>query len=270
MTSMMKDLKSTVLTIVAISISMSATLVRAANTVTLYEGSYSYSVGGEFTAITSQNYLGYYSSSAENTETVSGKSVTGFQTFCVETGVPFTPQKSYTYTTGLSTAPDSGAAGSGLALSIGAAYLYYEFGTGNLTGYNYNNTATSKTVPYSRLTDAGLLQAAIWYFQGGQTYSGFYGSKGNPAITSDPFYLLAISALGSLANAMSAYTGTSVEILQLWNGTTPAQAQLVLTGNTAPKAPPGKPVPDGGMTVVLLGVVLVGMFMIKSWQRKFV
>jgi hypothetical protein len=260
----MKKITSTVFTVVAVSIALTATMAKAVNTVTLYKGSYSYSVGGEFTAITSQNYLGNYSSSAEQSETMNGKSVTGFQTFCLETGVPFTSGKSYSYTTGLSTAPDGGAAGSGISLSVGAAYLYYEFGTGNLTGYNYANTGKGD----SRVTDAGLLQAAIWWFQGNQTYSGFVGSKGHPSITTDPFYALAISALGSLANAMSAYTGTSVEVMQLFNSNgTPAQAQLVLTGHTTPSAQPSS-VPDGGMTAALLGLGLVGMFAIKSWQRK--
>ena len=254
--------------IVAVSIPMAATVTKAVNTVTLYKGSYSYSVGGEFTAVTSPNNLSYYSSSAERSVNVGGKTVTGFETFCIETGVAFSPGKQYTYTTPSKTAADNGAAGSGLALSVGAAFLYYEFGTGNLTGYNYSNTKISSSNP-SRLSDAGLLQAAIWYFQGEQTYSGFDGSKGNPAITSDPFYLLAISTFGTLANAMVAYTGTAVEIMQLWNGSTPAQAQLVLTG-TQPtwNTPPSRPVPDGGMTAALLGMGLAGMFMVKFWQRR--
>lgn len=264
---MKRYLSSVSITMVVASITLVAAAAKAVNTVTLYQGTYSYDVGGEFTAITSQNYLGNYASSAEQSVTVNGKSLTGFQTFCTETEVGFFPNNSYSYTTGLSTAPDSGAAGSGIPLSVGAAYLYYEFGTGNLAGYNYNNSNISPSNP-SRITDAGLLQAAIWWFQGNQTYSGYDGSGGNPPITSDPFYSLAISALGSLANAMSAYAGTSVEILQLFNGNgDPAQAQLVLTGDVSP-GDKAKSVPDGGATAALLGVSFVGMFMIRFRQRK--
>lgn len=258
---MMKCFRSLVLAVAAVSLSMVATAVKA-NTVKLYKGSYSYSVGGEFTAITSQNFLGngYV---AETEETVHG--VTGFQTFCVETGVPFSPGTQYSYELGSSTASDGGLAGSGIPLSIGAAFLYYEFATGNLTGYNYGNTDISKSNP-SRLTDAGLLQAAIWYFQGKQTYPGFDGSKNEPSITSDPFYILAIDALGgTLADALAANDGTyGVEILQLMNGDHPAQAQLVLT----PPPPPVPRVPDGGTTVMLLGGALAGLQILRRTLRR--
>jgi hypothetical protein len=238
---------------VAACISITAT-VAMANTVTLYQGNYSYSVGGEFTAVTSQNFLGdgYVSS----TEQVAGGQ-TGFQTFCIETGVDFTPGTPYTYTLGNSTAPDSGAAGSGLNLSVGTAYLYYEFATGNLTGYNYANTGLG----LSRNSDAGLLQAAIWALQGGQTYSGY----AVPTISNNSYYAAALAYCNSLGiSATSVYDGSSVDILQLWvnsNDTDPAQNQLVLTGN-------GWSVPDGGMTVMLLGVAIIVMFLFQSLYRK--
>jgi len=41
----------------------------------------------------------------------------------------------------------------------------------------------------------------------------------------------------------------------MWDGTSPAQNQLVL-------------VPDGGMTAGLLGMGLVGMFLVQSRRRK--
>jgi hypothetical protein len=227
--------------------------VAMANTVTLYQGSYSYSVGGEFTAIASPDLLGNgYVLSTE--QAVSGHG-TGFQTFCLETGVTFSPGTQYYYTLGTTTQPLSGGgAGSGLNLTAGAAYLYYEFATGQLAGYNYANSGPG----LSRLDDAGLLQAAIWYLQGNQTYGGYV----TPTISNDPFYALA------LANANSSYL-SYVDVLQMWttdnNGvySGPAQNQLVLTGTR----PPPSPVPDGGMTIVLLGGALAGL---QALRRKLV
>lgn len=236
-----------VLTVMAASMLMAATVVKA-NSVVLTQGIYSYDVGGEFTAVTSpDSFLGYYNPLAEN------KTATGFQTFCLETEVDFYPGANYTYTTASSTAPDNGVAGSGLALAKGTAFLYYEFATGVLAGYNYTDTA-------GRLSDAELLQAAIWYLQGGQTYGGYTA----PSTGNNPFYALALNTFGSAAT--SAYTGSSVEVLQLWDGTTSAQNQLVLNGNVVPGFQ--IPVPDGGVTAGFLGMGLVGMFVIHCWRRK--
>ena len=191
--------------------------------------------GGEFTAYTLPNtFVGNYAPGAQ----VSG----GFETFCMETGVEFSPGTTYYYTLGYFTKPDPGnaqQAGSGLALTQGAAYLYYLFGKGNLGGFDY-------TPGSGRATDDNLLQAAIWAFQGGQSL-GTYPS----GVVGNPYYADATNHLGSAA--FDAYTGTSVQVLQVWtnpNDTGPAQNQLVL-------------VPDGGLTVALLGGALVGLQMLR-------
>jgi len=137
-------------------------------TATLYQGAYSYDVGGEFTAVTAPNLASGYASGLVLTPTVKG--LTGFQTFCIQTAVDFTPGTTYNYSTSLASvgSPDA------FALKEGTAWLYGEFATGNLGSYyNYANTGTGP----SRLVDAGLLQAAIWALQGGQAYSdGNYAS----------------------------------------------------------------------------------------------
>ena len=239
----MKLINTAVLTILAASMPMAGNVAKA-NTVTLYQGSYSYSVGGEFTAVTSTSFLGngYVSSTEVNS---------GFQTFCIETGVDFSPGTQYYYTLGQTAQPLSGGGtGSDLPLTAGTAYLYYEFATGNLTGYNYANSV-------SRLADAGLLQAAIWYLQGDQTCGGYV----TPTTSNNSFYALALN------NANSSYTN-SVDVLQMWttdnNGaySGAAQNQLVLNG-TQPN--PNPSVLDGGMTVVLLGGALVGL---QTLRRK--
>jgi hypothetical protein len=190
--------------------------------------------GGEFTAYTLPNtFLGNYATVAK----VSG----GFETFCLETGVEFSAGTVYYYSLGYVTQPTPGdpTEGSGLALSQGAAYLYYEFGKGILSGFDYTPGA-------GRATDDNLLQAAIWAFQGGQSL-GTYPS----GVVGNPFYAEATNHLGSAA--FDAYTGTSVQVLQLWtnpNDTGPAQNQIVL-------------VPDGGLTVSLLGGALMGLQMLR-------
>jgi len=96
--------------------------------------------------------------------------------------VNFTPGFSYSYNL-------SNTDSLGRQLTEGAAFLYYEFAKGTLTGYVYNNAA-------QRQTDAGLLQAAIWWLQGKQTYSD--GDYTVPTISNNIFYKLAITTLAPL------------------------------------------------------------------------
>jgi hypothetical protein len=248
----MKFIRSAVLTVLTGLVSVS---VARADMITLdiTAGYYPGNGGGEFTAYTTQNYLNNYSSSA----IVNG----GFETFCLETGVDFTPGTTYYYTLGNITQPypASSSAGSGLALTTGAAYLYYEFATGQLVGFNYNQGS-------ARQADANLLQAALWALQGGQTYGSYVVP--NYSLNNDPFYNAALDALGGLAGATNAYTGTSVQVIQMWanaNNTGAAQNQLVLTGNITPNI---SSVPDGGMTAGLLGMSLFGMGLIRIRHRK--
>jgi hypothetical protein len=237
----MKFLRAAVVTFLAVSIPMGLTVVKA-NSVVLTQGNYSYDVGGEFQAVTSpQSFLNYYVPST----IVNG----GFETFCVEAAVTYNPGFSYSYIL-------SNTDSQGRQLTEGAAFLYYEFAKGTLAalaGYDYNtaNTASDKA---QRKADAGLLQAAIWYLQGKQTYSD--GKYTTPTIINNPFYALAISTLGSI-NATNANNGKyGVEVMQLWDATgKDHQNQLVL-------------VPDGGMTAGLLGMGLVGMFLVQSRCRK--
>jgi len=204
------------------------------NSVVLTENTYEYFPGGEFTANTTQDFLRNYSPLA----IVNTGLGNGFETFCMETEVEFNPGQTYTYTLG---SVDS----QGTALTQGAAYLYQQFGKGTLAGYNYAATGTP-----SRNTDAGALQSAIWGFQGGQSISCY----GFPNYATDPFYLNAIAALGGLANAEAPNTGRfAVDVLQLWDGNTPAQNQVVL-------------VPDSGATA---GLFAMGLTVLGVVRRRF-
>ncbi|MGH7980837.1 MAG: hypothetical protein ACREE6_15780 [Limisphaerales bacterium] len=215
--------------------------------------------GGEFTAFTSQNfaqnYYGYGSVGTGLNDAVynSGSAVngttTGFETFCLETGVDFNPGATYSYSLGETTQPLSGVGkGSDMSLTAGAAWLYQEFATGGFTATQFNYAQGT-----TRKGDDNLLQAAIWAFQGGQTYSSYpSGDSGNE------FYTDAINALG-LNVATNAYTGSSVEVLQMWTlkdgKYTAAQNQLVY-------------VPDVAETASLLGIGLAGIVLLQLKGRK--
>ena len=183
----------------------------------------SFQAGGAFDAVTSQDFAQNYSALA----TVGG----AFETFCIESTVTFAPNVTYYYDL---TQEDS----MGRSLTMGAAYLYSQFATGQLPGYF---TASDRSA------EAGLLQSAIWELQGGQSMGDF------PSYTTDPFYTLATNEFGGLAGAEAASDGAfNVDVLQMWDsptsqipGTDDHQNQLVYLG-----------VPDTTYTGAMFGVVI--------------
>jgi hypothetical protein len=220
-----------------------------ADTVVLTPGLYSYSDGGEFTAVTTPTLssLDQYSSYTSTSDS--------FQTFCVQDSTEFAPGVSYTYT--LSSISLGGPTGglpnyaggnvpvgtaNSYPLSLGTAWLYYHFATGTLAEYNFANVGGYAFG--SRNTDAGLLQAAIWELQGGQV-DGSYPNGGAGNI----YYDEALAALGSitLTNAATPLDNYGVEIMNLTSGPGDNnQNQLVLC-------------PDGGSSLMLLGAALSGL-----------
>lgn len=218
-----------------------ATTSLKANSIVLYQDNYSYPVGtaggssgGEFNAVTSPTSFvgnGYTSQTAFDI----GYG-TGFETFCVQVAVEFNVTQTYNYTLGQSIQLGN----SSQPLTLGAAYLYYLFATGNSSlGYDYVNTA-------NRLADAGLLQSAIWDLEGGQSWA---GDPFDP--TTNPYYQLAVSTFG--ANVTSPSGGSyGVDVMELTDANgNPAQDQLVLVGSPS--------VPDGGSTVLLMGLGFAGL-----------
>jgi hypothetical protein len=231
----MNSIRLSMLSIMAAAMPLAISVAKAGpDTVILDATSYYPGLGGgEFTATTSENFLGNYAPSA----TAYG----GFETFCLETGVEFSPGTLYYYTLGNVTQPNPGnsQAGSGLTLSQGTAYLYYQFGKGLLSDFDYTPGA-------GRMADDNLLQAAIWALQGGQSYGGY-----PTPITDNKFYNDALNALGG--GVLDPNTNPNVVVLQVWTNpddTGPAQNQLVL-------------VPDGGLTVSLLGGALIGLQILR-------
>jgi hypothetical protein len=197
-----------------------------ANSIIINQDPYSYTIAGEFEAATSDNFIANYAPTA----TLGGD----FLTFCVQSDVYAAPGTAHSYVL-------SGQDSFGQQLSEGAAFLYSAFATGQMADYNYANVNMTGPQVFgklrpsersnlkfdmqmSRSLDNGELQAAIWAFQGNQSLPGF------PDLATDPFYLLALDTLGATA-ANSPNDGLyNVDILQMWDGATPLQNQLVYLG----------------------------------------
>jgi len=222
------------------------------NSVTLYQTSGYYSgVGGEFSAVSPDSILNPASLGYSPLATASG----GFQTFCVEFTEEFSPGTTYQY--GISSAAISGGGAAGGAhlvgstwmdpVSIGTAWLYRQFATGVLSGYNYGA---------GRGTSAGALQDAVWYLEGEQPTVGTGSFFVNLAETT-----LGMSLAGIEADANGLY---GVSILNLGdisgNPEFPNQDQLVLTPGY--QATTGD-VADGGTTIAMLGGALLGLGLLR-------
>ena len=137
------------------------------------------------------------------------------------------------------------------SLAEGTAWLYANFATGQLPGYDFSNALGQ------RQTDAGELQTAIWALQGDQSIAGYpSGTVGNP------YYNDATNALGAnIDTAATAFTDFGTEIMNLTLDGGNYQNQLIYTG-----PPPSPPVPDGGLTAALLGGALLGL---QGLRRMF-
>ena len=194
--------------------------------------------GGEFNASSADFAplaMGYDPKAIYN----AGHPNTGFETFCVEYNEHFTPGSSYYY--GISQAAINGGVSGGNPdpISRGTAWLYLQFATGMLQGYNY-------TGPNGNLS-AGALQDTIWWLEGERA--------------DDPHNIFSMAVTnqfgGDPMTAMADNNGTyGVSVLNLWSDIDHryvAQDQLILT------------VPDGGSTVMLLGLGLLGL-VVGRWK----
>lgn len=169
--------------------------------------------------------------------------VVGFQTFCLEYNEHIS--LGGTYDAQIGSAAINGGVGIGGGptsprsdpISAGTAYLYSLFATGTLAGYEYANGPT-------RAADAELLQKTFWYLENERTLAEIGGNNS--------FLTLAFTALGGEANARADNTLFNVGVLNLSSSSGQHQSQLILRA------------PDGGVTVILLGLGLGGL----AWLRR--
>jgi hypothetical protein len=198
-------------------------------------GPYQTGAGGEFTLqISTASAISSYIA-GKTSGLVSGAA--NFQTFCVETSEYIYPSTSYNAVVN----PNGVTVYGNSHLTEGAAYLYSQFAQGTLAGYSYGT---------GRTTTAGQLQNAIWAFM---------GLDSQVTTANNTFYAAAATALGGLTAAQTTaavgYDGVYVLNLYTIGTGTAAQDQLIYTGGSTPN----NGVPDGGMTVMLLGMALTSL-----------
>lgn len=227
---------------VALSASANQIVVQAGYPGSPY-GKYQTGSGGEFTIVPKSGNLdlsGYSSSPQAQTMNIGNSG--GFQTFCVEKSETISPYNT-TYNAEISDKAMWGSQGSGGdTLSVGTGWLYSQFASGTLSGYDY-------VTDNGRKNSARALQNAFWMLEEQTT---------TPVDYSNPFIntLLNTSGLGGWnavqLDGANTYGVYALNLTYL-NGAR-AQDQLYY----APKR-----VPDGGMTVALLGFALAGLAMLR-------
>lgn len=206
-------------------------------------GSFSYGNGGEFTVSPGANPP--TPSNGGYVLGITALTSSSFQTFCLETNEFFSPGGTYTYV--VNTGAKAGGAGGSVSdpigggtidqISLGTAWLYYQFATGNLSSYFGSN----------RRNNAGALQEAIWYLENESTV----------VPTGNIYYDLAVSKFG--AKVMNdSYGAFGVMALNLYDGSAYKQDMLWFD-----KSSTSAPIPP---TVYLLGAGLLGLV---GLRRKF-
>jgi hypothetical protein len=171
----------------------------------------------------------------------------GFETFCIEYNEHFSPGAAYNVQ--ISPGAIKGGKTDTDLISVGTAYIYSLFATGQLhnavAAYNYNNTAS-----------AGQLQNAFWFLEGeGIANPGIFNALLAAEFGNDPTAWKSDGVANASGNYVTA-ASYGVSALNMGSAPTfPNQDQLVF-----------QRVPDGGTTVVLLGLAMGGLALLK---RRF-
>lgn len=192
-----------------------------------------------------------------------------FKTFCIEYSEHISLSTTYDFTinssavnggptTSLPTVPFGSTSGAD-ALSVGTAYLFNLFATGNLP-------APTGTGNYVTGSHQGLLQQAFWWLEG-ESADPNYSSSSTSGLA-NPYVNLAVAALGGSVPDVrqSAAPGQyGVYALNLTVGIPGPghQDQLFFDPSFVP--PPPINAPDSGATLSLLGISASALLV---WSRK--
>jgi len=223
-------------------------------------GPYQTGVGGEFTlndvhGIPADNWLDLSGYVPNKTSNFGPLGISSFQTFCIEVtehiGAFDATYNAQINANAVYGVPSSTLNPLGDPVSVGTGWLYSRFARGVLSGYNYTG---------NRTVSAGLLQNAFWWLE----------QEGTAYDASNPFMLAAYNTFGGEAGARAdGGAAFGVYALNLWSGdgtTTPinrVQDQLYYNGLVSAAS-----VPDGGTTLTLLGMAVVGVAIVSRRLRR--
>lgn len=215
-------------------------------------GIYQVDRGGEFTLLPLGGWLDL---SGYVTGKTSDIGVEGtFQTFCLEGKEYIYPygdtSNGYIYDAVINANAVQGGVGeNGDPLSIGTSWLYSQFAKGELAGYNYDT---------GRATSAAALQKAIWWLEG-------EGPDGNVvAYDANNIFMAAVAGLYGKDGAKEDADPNKWGVWALNLTRNGELRQDVLYYQVPSGDIPG--VPDGGLTIFLLGLGLSSM---AGLSRKF-
>ncbi len=213
----------------------------AANMVVTRIGGYYWSNGGELNVSTPDGSLNGviagYDSKATAVSPIT--QLRGLETFCLEHDERVQMNTSVNY--GISSRAISGGSGgpSPDPISLGTAWLYSQFAQGTLAGYDWDPLAT-------RSTSAGLLQKTFWWLEDEAGYA--YDAA-------NPFMLAAVNEFGATVKDDAGANNFGTWVINA------GPARLYPYQDMLIWKKPG--VPDGGITVILLGLGLSALGLIR-------
>ena len=192
-----------------------------------------------------------YTTGRTGTSMLADTNFANFQTFCLERSTATGAGVFALNTNAVNGGPGAGPDGD--PLSVGSSWLYSRFARGILSDYNYT-PGGGINVPGTRNDDARLLQNAIWALE---------NELAAPAAGTNKFYDAVIAKFGAGAAADAAEGQNGVYVLNIWgfddagNPTIDRQDFMVHLC-----------VPEGGSTLIVLGLSLCGLSLFRSRLQK--
>jgi hypothetical protein len=241
---------ATAITLLAVGATKSSAIaIGASGTAVDGVGMWQSGDGGEFFVRPTSGPLNNasYATTTRNQGATAG--IGSFQSFCLERSESIRSPVRYVVNDeavlGGNNAHLPAGSDGGDVISQGTSWLYSQFAQGTLPGYSYAGA--------TRFTSAALLQTAIWVLE---DELGAFAGVGNP------FFALAMLH-GGYANAAPGLNG-----VYALNFTQTNAAGAISRDQDMLYYDDGRMVPDGGASVMLLGVALGGMGLARRFMKK--